>query len=85
MTGNDIQGKVLALLGEHIEDASVLDAPVDDIELMLLGIHSADMINVIISVEDTFDLDVEDEYVHKLRTVGDIVRAIEQAQGPAGS
>ncbi len=56
-----------------------LDGDKDEIHLHRLGIDSAEMINIIIAIEDAFDLDVEDEYIHRLRTVGDIVRAVKAA------
>lgn len=74
---DDVEKTVFEILARHTDRAALV-GPADGIDLMSLGIDSAEMINVIIAVEDAFDLDVEDEYLHRLRTVGDIVRAVEE-------
>jgi acyl carrier protein len=79
---SDVRATIVAILRRHAE-APVLEAPADRIELSSLGIDSAEMINVIIAIEDAFDLDVEDEYVHRLRTVADIVSAVREHLEPS--
>jgi len=77
LIANGITAKVIGILAQYVSPEALTGDP-DATELLSLGIASADMINVIIAVEDTFDLDVPDEYVHRLRTVGDIIRAVER-------
>ena len=43
-----------------------------------LGVDSLDAVELVIVLEDLFDIDIPDEEAEGLRTVGDIVRYIEQ-------
>lgn len=42
-----------------------------------LGADSLDVVDLIMSLEDEFDLEVPDEQVENIKTVGDLVRFIE--------
>lgn len=78
---SDVTEAVIRIL-ERWAPADALRAhPPDELRLESLGLGSADMINLIVEVEDAFDLDVGDEYLHELRTLGDLVRAIEARRG----
>ncbi len=44
-----------------------------------LGADSLDVVDLIMSLEDEFDLEVPDEQVEAIKTVGDLVRFIEQS------
>ena len=54
------------------EDITMESLLVDD-----LGADSLDAIDIVMSVEDTFKVDVPDEIIEKIETVGDIVNYIE--------
>lgn len=45
-----------------------------------LGADSLDMVDLVMSIEDEFELEVADEDVEGIKTVGDIVRYIEENQ-----
>ena len=45
-----------------------------------LGADSLDLVDVIMSVEDVFEVEIPDEEVEKLRCVGDLVHYIEEHQ-----
>lgn len=42
-----------------------------------LGADSLDMVDLVMTIEDEFELDVDDENVEGIKTVGDIVHYIE--------
>lgn len=44
-----------------------------------LGADSLDIVDLVMSLEDEFDIEVPDEEVETIKTVGDIVRYIEQS------
>lgn len=44
-----------------------------------LGADSLDVVDLIMTLEDEFDLEVPDEQVENVKTVGDLVRFIEQS------
>ena len=54
------------------EDITMESLLVDD-----LGADSLDAIDIVMSVEETFKVEVPDEIIEKIETVGDIVNYIE--------
>ncbi len=54
------------------EDITMESLLVDD-----LGADSLDAIDIVMSVEDTFKVEVPEEIIEKIETVGDIVNYIE--------
>ena len=68
--------KVRAILCEQ------LDLPEADVTMESdiqedLGADSLDLVDLLMSLEDDFDLEVPDEDVEKIKTVGDLVHYIE--------
>ena len=62
-----------------------LDANENDITMYSvitddLGADSLDLVDLLMSVEDEFDVEVPDDDVLKIKTVGDLVRYIEDHQ-----
>ena len=68
---NDLEGRICALvadqlgvdIGDVTPDASILDD---------LGADSLDVVELVMSLEDAFDIQVDDEEVEAMRTIGDI-------------
>ena len=62
-----------------------LDVEADDITMEShimddLGADSLDIVDLVMSFEDEFEIEIPDEEVENIRTVGDIVKYIEAAQ-----
>jgi len=55
------------------EEKVTMDAVVTD----NLGADSLDLVDLVMSIEDEFDMEVPDSEIENLKTVGDIVRYIE--------
>ena len=55
------------------EDAVTLDASIIDD----LGADSLDIVDLVMSLEEEFDLEIPDDQVENIKTVGDIVKYIE--------
>lgn len=51
-------------------DASIIDD---------LGADSLDVVDLVMSIEEEFDVEIPDEEVENIKTVGDIVKFIEAA------
>lgn len=69
--------KIKAILADQLdldEDAITMDASVAED----LGADSLDMADIVMSVEEEFDIEVPDDALVKIRTVGDIVKHIEE-------
>ena len=43
-----------------------------------LGLSSLDVINVVVAFEEEFDIEIPDQKIKELNTVGDIIEYIEQ-------
>lgn len=43
-----------------------------------LGADSLDIVDLVMSLEEEFDLEIPDDQVEKIKTVGDIVKYIEE-------
>ncbi len=68
--------KIRAMIAEQLEideDTITLDsALIED-----LGADSLDVVDLVMSIEDEFEIEVPDEAIENMRTIGDAVRFIE--------
>ncbi len=75
----EIFNKVKAILVEQFfrEEAEIKNEAsfVDD-----LGVESLDFVELILALEEEFDLIISDEDAEKIHTVGDVVKYIEDRQ-----
>ena len=46
-----------------------------------LGINSLELADLVYSCEEKFDITIDDEDLHKFRTVGDVVKYLEETKG----
>ncbi|MBO5226808.1 MAG: acyl carrier protein [Ruminococcus sp.] len=58
------------------EDKVTMEANIQDD----LGADSLDIVDLVMSVEDAFEVKIEDEDVENIKTVGDIVNYIDNAE-----
>ncbi len=70
--------KVRDILCDQL-DVNEEDVTMDSSIAEDLGADSLDVVDLIMSLEDEFDLEVPDEQVENIKTVGDLVRFIEQS------
>ena len=69
--------KLAALLAEQfsVEPESItMDTSFEDD----LGADSLDVVDMLMSLEDEFDVEIPDDEIEKIRTVGDLVTYIEE-------
>ena len=80
--GDSLETKVRSILAEQLgvdlgevtPDARILDD---------LGADSLDVVEMVMSLEEAFDIEVPDEDVEELRTVADVERYVTRAVGEA--
>jgi len=68
--------KVRAILVDQLdvdEDAVALESSIIDD----LGADSLDVVDMVMSLEEEFDIEIPDEEIESMKTVGDIVKFIE--------
>jgi acyl carrier protein len=69
--------KVQALFAEQFEcDPATITLDTDMVED--LGADSLDIVDLVMTLEDEFDMEVPDEEIENVKTVGDIVHFIEE-------
>ncbi|MBN2420199.1 MAG: acyl carrier protein [Deltaproteobacteria bacterium] len=77
---SDIEGKIKSIICEQLdvaEDDVVLTASfVDD-----LGADSLDQVELIMAIEEEFDVSIPDEEAEKIATVKDAVEYVKKALG----
>ena len=80
MSDNSIEEKVRSIIVDQLgveSDKVTADAKfIED-----LGADSLDTVELVMAFEENFDIEVPDEEVEKLHTVGDVVAYIEKVQG----
>lgn len=84
MTEREAFDRVVEILRPYVKDTAALAAvgPGTDI-LQGLKVNSARLVDVILAIEDTFNVEVSDEEVDDVVTVGDVVKMILGKQGGA--
>ena len=45
-----------------------------------LNLNSLDLVNLVVTIEDTFDIEINDDAIKNFKVVGDVVSYIEQEQ-----
>ena len=77
---------MLSVVFEKVRDIVVdqLDADENDVTMESsivddLGADSLDVVDLVMSIEEGFDVEIPDEEVENIKTVGDIVKYIESA------
>lgn len=77
MDASEIQEKVVKILTPYVKDQDAL-AGVSEATNILedLKVNSARLVDVVLAFEDEFDIEIADEDVDEVNTVGDCVRLI---------
>ncbi len=69
--------QVVKILSPHAKNQAALDSVVEDTSILDdLKVNSARLVDVVLAFEDEFDIEIEDEEVDSVNTVGDCVRLI---------
>ena len=69
--------KIKSIIVEQLdadEAAVTMDANIQDD----LGADSLDVVDLVMSIEESFDIEIPDEDVENIKTVGDVVKYIEE-------
>ncbi len=77
MTHEEALEKVVKILTPHVKNQAALDTVNDDTNFLddLKG-NSARLVDVVLAFEDDFDIEISDEEVDLVNTIGDCVKLI---------
>lgn len=70
-----VQEKVAEQLGVDVEEVLMESSFIDD-----LGADSLDIVELLMALEEEFDIEIPDEEAEKLTSVGDVVEYIKNNQ-----
>ncbi len=78
MDRSKIREKIVEIIGTYAKDKEALASVSDETNILEdLKVNSARLVDVILDLEDAFDIEVEDEDADKVNTVGDAIHLIE--------
>lgn len=78
----DIKKTIAEVLDKYIFDKKVWEnAPENPKVIADLKINSARIIDIVLDLEEKFDIEIDDESLEKINTLNDIVNIIKSKQG----
>ncbi|MEQ8240500.1 MAG: acyl carrier protein [Cyclobacteriaceae bacterium] len=77
MEKTEIKDKLIGIIKTYVPEEVSLDNVGDDMDLINdLQINSAHIVDIVLDIEDTFDIMIEDEVIGEMNTVADSVNII---------
>ena len=74
--------KVVKILTPHVKNQAALESVCDSTHILDdLKVNSARLVDVVLAFEDEFDIEIPDEDVDSVNTIGDCVRLILEKAG----
>ncbi len=77
MKREDLVRRIRSILAPYVPAGELERLPPDKTHLVALGVESADLINIIVEVEDDFEFEIEVARLQRLLTLADLVDAVE--------
>jgi len=69
--------KVVKILTPHVKNTAALESASDETHILDdLNVNSARLVDVVLAFEDEFDIEIPDEDVDTVNTIGDCVKLI---------
>jgi acyl carrier protein len=79
MDTQEIQGRVVKILTPYVKDEAALASAGPGTNILEdLKVNSARLVDVVLAFEDEFDIEIADEDVDSVNTIGDCVTLIDQ-------
>lgn len=79
MTSEDINKKIEPIIKNYLpEDVSKMEINRESDLTKELNINSAHLIDIVLDVEDVFDIEIKNEDLEKLRNLNDVINLIKK-------
>ena len=79
MTEKEIYSKLESIIKDYLpEDVSIENIKPESDLTKELNINSSHLVDIVLDIEDTFDIALSNDDMEQLRNVGDAVRIIQQ-------
>ncbi len=76
--------KVKQVILENMDSAKGKEITMDTSFTDDLGADSLDVVQIVMGLEDAFNIEIPDDAAEEIKTVGDVVNAIHKATGNQG-
>lgn len=77
MTREQIKDELKEIIGDYVQEKDLLTSLSEDHELINdLKINSAHIVDIVLDIEDKYDIMIEDEAISKMGTVGESIDVI---------
>ena len=77
MEDKEILAKLIEIVKPFVREESLLNNVNEDTQFIQdLNINSSRLVDVVLSLEDSFDITIEDEEVEELTTVGAVIKLV---------
>ena len=77
MESEQIRERVIEILTPFVKDRSALEQATSDTNMLDdLKVNSARFVDIVLSIEDAFDIEISDDELDSLNTIGDCVSMI---------
>jgi acyl carrier protein len=77
MTHEEAFERVVKILTPHVKNQAALDTVNEETHILDdLKVNSARLVDIVLSFEDEFDIEIPDEDVDSVNTIGDCVKLI---------
>jgi acyl carrier protein len=78
MTKDTILDKLRTIIKQYVEDESALDNITEETDLLQdLHINSIHLVDIILDVEEAFDIEIDDDAAEEMMTVGAALKVIQ--------
>ncbi|MBV8062117.1 MAG: acyl carrier protein [Nevskia sp.] len=82
---SDTLERIKQLVSKYSKNKEALAGATGDTAIQQdLGVSSINLVDIVLALEDAFDVTIADEDLMKLRTLGDAARMIEELQARGG-
>lgn len=79
MTRAEIEQKLKTIIKPYVQDAAALEAASEHTNLLTdLQINSAHLVDIILDMEQEFDIEIDDDNAEKMLTIGQALDISEQ-------
>ncbi len=82
MTREQIKDELKEIIGDYVQEKELLKSLSESHELIAdLKINSAHIVDIVLDIEDKYDIMIEDEAIGKMGTVGESIDVIFEKLG----
>ncbi len=83
---NEIQAQVLKIVGRFAKNKAAVETATAETRIRKdLGVSSANLVDIVLDMEEAFDVSIGDDELATIATVGDAVAAIESKKNAAAA